>query len=74
MTSPHLWWGLLTKFWLAFYHLHDCPNPNIYVQNLTTIGPVVSEIMCLRLKIDTDRQADRQIDEQTDGNGRPVFS
>ena len=40
----------------------------MYIQNLTTIGPVVSEIMCL-VKIDTDdRESGRQIDE----NGRPL--
>ena len=34
----------------------------ICIQNLTTIGPVVSEIMCL-IKIDTvDRQPDREKD------------
>ena len=38
----------------------------MYIQNLTTIGPVVSEIMWL-IKIDTD-------DRQTGGNGRPLFA
>ena len=38
----------------------------IYKQNLTTIGPVVSEITCL-IKMDTDtRQIDRRTDKQTD--------
>ena len=38
----------------------------MYIQNVTTIGPVVSEITCL-IKMDTDTR-------QTAGNGRPLFS
>ena len=38
----------------------------IYAQNLSTIGPVVSEITCL-IKNDTD---DRETDRQTDRNKR----
>ena len=63
MTSSHGWWGW---FLPNFGHMISL----IYVQNLATTDPVVSENICL-IKIDTDRQTDRG---QTDGNGRPRFS
>ena len=47
------------KWRSMFYHLRE-------IRNLTTIGPVVSEIMCLITSNTYDRQ--------TDGNGRHRFS
>mgnify|MGYP005985441707 CR=1 FL=1 len=43
------------------------------MQNLTTIGPVVLEIICL-IKIGTERQTDEQREGQTDRRGRLIFS
>ena len=40
----------------------------LYIQNLITTGPAISEILSL-IKIGTHRQTDRQ----TDGKGRPLF-
>ena len=42
----------------------------IYIHNLTTIGPAVSEVTCL-IKMDTDT---RQTNRQTNGNGKLLFS
>ena len=45
----------------------------IYIPNLTTVGPTVSEINCL-IKMDADTtHTQRERDKQTDGNGRLLF-
>ena len=59
--------GMISQFLVGI--LHDSPIIH------TTIGPVVSKIICL-IKIQTDgrQSADRQTDRQTDGNRRPISS
>ena len=56
--------GMINQIWNRFYHLH-------LKHNLITIGPTVSEIICL---IKSGQTANKQIDRQTDRNGSPIFS
>ena len=67
MTSSHYLWDDQTNFGYRF---------TIYmiflIQNLTTMGPVLSEIVNL-IKIRDDRQMDRRTDRQTDRRKRETY-